>query len=113
MNYWETVHAEIRDGFKIELAITPEDKAPDWEFESEEQRQDTSRRIDNGDLLWFVARVTASRHGVTLGTDYLGGCCYDSVQDFLRDEYYFGMIDEAVGDARRMIEKLEFYEVAA
>jgi len=112
MTYWEIVHTETRDGFRIELAITPEDKAPDWEFESEEQRQDTSRRIDNGDLLWFVARVIAYRHGVPLGTEYLGGCCYDTVQEFLRDAYYQGMVEEAIADANRMIERLEHPELA-
>ena len=112
MAYWETVHAELRDGFKVELAIAPEDKPLTGDYESEEQRQELVDRIDNGELLWFVARVTASRHGVTLGTDYLGGCCYDSVQEFLRDDYYDGMVEEALGDARRMIEKLEIPEAA-
>ena len=103
MTYWETVHTETRDGFDIELALAPEDKAPDWDFESEDERQETSRRIDNGDLLWFVARVTAYRHGVPLGTEYLGGCCYDTVQEFLRDGYFEGMVDEAVSEARSTV----------
>jgi hypothetical protein len=112
MIHWEITHSEIRDGFKVELAIAPEDKPLTGDFESEAHRQETVDRIDNGDLLWFVARVTASRQGVVLGTDYLGGCCYDNVQEFLRDAYYEGMVEEALGDARRMIEKLEMPEAA-
>lgn len=110
---WETVHTEVRDGFAVALSIAPEDKAPDWEGETQADREETARRIDNGSLLWFVARVTASRHGIVLGTDYLGGCLYDSVGEFLRDEYFQNMVEEAIGDARRMIERLEQEEVAS
>lgn len=106
MTHWEIAHSEIRDGFKIELALAPSDTAPS------DTTPETSRRIDNGDLLWFDARVTASRHGVVLGTDYLGGCSYDSVAEFVRDSYYEDLVAEALGDARRMIEKLEIPEAA-
>ena len=105
MAYWETVHAELRDGFKVELATTPDNDTPDWDAE-------TTREIQAGRLLWFSARVTASRHGVVLGTEYLGRCCYASTEEFLRDEYYQDLVTEALGDARRMIEKLEIPEVA-
>lgn len=113
MTYWETVHTETRDGFDIELALAPEDKAPDWDFESEDERQETARRIDNGSLLWFVARVTASRHGVALGTDYLGGCCYDTVQEFLRDGYYAGMVEQALSEARDTVAAINAADDAA
>lgn len=106
MTHYETVHTENFAGFEIALSIAPEDMAPDWDFESEEDREDTLRKIDNGTLLWFVARVTASRKGVALGTDYLGGCCYGSVQEFLQDGYYTDMIDAAVKEARETISEL-------
>ena len=38
-----------------------------------------------------------------LGTEYLGGCCYDTVQEFLRDGYFEGMVDEAVSEARSTV----------
>lgn len=34
MAYWETVHAELRDGFKVELATTPDNDTPDWDAET-------------------------------------------------------------------------------
>ena len=112
MTHFETVHTENFAGFEIALALAPEDMAPDWDFESEEDRQNTMRKIDNGSLLWFVARVTASRAGVTLGTDYLGGCCYESVRDFLQDAYYADMIDAAVKEARETIAELQKEQTA-
>ncbi len=105
MIHWEITHSEIRDGFKVELAIAPENDTPDWD-------EETNREIEAGRLLWFTARVTASRHGVVLGTEYLGCCCYASIAEFLRDEYYQDLVAEALGDARRMIEKLEMPEAA-
>jgi hypothetical protein len=105
MKHWEIIHTDIRDGFKIELAIAPEEGWPDLDAE-------TTRQIEAGSLLWFTARVTASRHGVVLGTDYLGECCYANADEFLRDGYYESMVEEVIGDARRMIEKLEIEEQA-
>lgn len=106
MQHWETVHTENFAGFTIELSISPEDMRPDWDFETPEDEADTLEKINNGDLLWFVARVTASRKGVVLGTDYLGGCCYSSEEEFLRDGYYTDMIDTAVSEARKTLAEL-------
>jgi hypothetical protein len=108
MTRFETVHTETRgDGFTIELALAPEDMAPDWDFESEEDRQETLRKIDSGVWLWFVARVTVSKHGVRLGVDYLGGCCYESVEDFMStDGYYPDMVDQAMEEAQSTLRKL-------
>lgn len=106
MTHFETVHTENFAGFTIELAMCPEEAQPDWDFGTEEDKENTLRKIDNGSLLWFVARVTASRKGVRLGTDYLGGCCYESVKDFMQDGYYTNMIDTAVSEAREKLAEL-------
>ncbi len=107
MSHFETVHTEDFAGFRIELSMAPEDMRPDWDFESPEDEAETLRKIDNGSLLWFVAKVTASRKGIVLGTDYLGGCCYELVKDFLQDGYYVDMIDTAVAEARKTLEELK------
>lgn len=107
MSHFETVHEETRDGFDIALAFAPEYDAPDWDFESDEERAETLRKIENGSLLWFVARVTASRAGTVLGTDYLGGCCYASAEEFMApDGYYPDMVDAAIGEAREHLKRL-------
>tara|TARA_R110000868_G_scaffold168140_1_gene402730 strand:+ start:3032 stop:3355 length:324 start_codon:yes stop_codon:yes gene_type:complete len=104
--YWEESHRETAAGFDIVLFVTTEDMPHDWD-ETEEERADTLRRIDSGDLVYFVARVEARKEGITLGTAYLGGCCYDSVQKFVdASDYYGDMVEEAVQEARTVIDKL-------
>jgi len=41
--------------------------------------------INNGTFAWFIARVTvvAKETGYVIGADYLGMCCYNSVEEFL------------------------------
>ena len=104
--YWETAHEETVDGFDIVLSVTPEDTPPDWD-ETEEEREETLRKINDGVWAYFVARVEARKEGITLGTAYLGGCCYDSVRQFVKEGgYYKDMVDEAVDEARTVIAKL-------
>jgi len=107
MNY-ETIHTETAAGFDIVFSVTPETFAPDWDFESEDDRRDTLNRIDRGDLAYFVARVQAFKKGVLLGEDYLGGCCYDSPMQFVNaSDYYSDMVENAVEQARAKLVSLE------
>ena len=106
MNHFESVHTTEIDGFVIELSVTPETDTPDWDFVSEEDRQDTLDRINNGYLLWFVAKVTASKLGIVLGTEYLGGCCYERISEFLNDPYFVDMVDQAIAEAKNNIQLL-------
>ena len=105
-NTYESVHKTNIDGFDIDLSIMPEDTPIDWDFESEEEKQHLLDRINDGELLYFVAKVTASKHGIELGTDYLGGCCYDRVSEFLNDPYFAQMMDSAIDEAKNNINKL-------
>jgi hypothetical protein len=105
--YWETAHKETVDGFDIVLSVTPEDMPPDWD-ETEEERAETLRKIDDGVWAYFVARVEARKEGITLGTAYLGGCCYESVRQFVEEGGYYGdMVDDAIDEAKAMIKKLK------
>ena len=107
MNNGELVHEIERDGFVIRLYLEPETDAPDWDFESEEDRQETLRKIDQGIYLWFCAHVVALKSGIELGHDYLGGCCYDSVKQFIEEgEYFDDMVNEAVDQARETLKRL-------
>lgn len=104
---YETIHTEKATGFDIVFSVTPEYVEPDWEFEDEADKQDTLDRIERGDLVYFVARVEAYKNGVLLGTDYLGGCCYDSYAQFVEaSDYYADMVENAVSEARSTIAKL-------
>ena len=100
--HWEVAHRETAAGFDIVLSVAPEDMPPDWDVTEEELSQ-----IENGTLAYFIARVEARKEGITLGTAYLGGCCYDSVQQFVgASDYYGDMVEEAVNEARTVIAKL-------
>lgn len=94
-------HTEERKGFTITLECLPEREAiPDWEGDSEEDRQELLRRIDNGTMLWFCAKVSAHKNGIELASDYLGGCCYDDVNDFVKNSgYYDAMIETVIDEA--------------
>lgn len=106
MNY-ETIHTETAAGFDIVFSVAPETDAPDWDFDSGEDRQDLIDRINDGRMAWFVARVQAFKNGILLGTDYLGGCCYDSPMQFVNASDYYGeMVENAVAEAQEAIEKL-------
>ena len=104
---YETIHTTTAAGFEIRVSVTQEYDKLDREFEDEADRQDTLDRIYRGDLVWFVARVEALKEGIVLGTDYLGGCCYDSYDQFIESSDYFGqMVETAVEEARSTIAKL-------
>ena len=119
MNYWETVHSETREGFNIELAFTPEDTHPDdlFDWEACGNREETLEKIDAGLLLWVMARVRVSvdrpdgKASVVIGEDYLGGCLYESVRDFIASGYYDDMVSIAVENARDFIDSLKNVEV--
>lgn len=99
--HYELVHIESVGIFTVQLHTTPEDTTPDWDFDSEEEKAELIRKIENGSMLYFCARVTVSVNGIPLETEYLGGCCYKSIEDFIDDDYYKDMKDSAIEDARR------------
>lgn len=108
MTYWETINEENRNGFLIRTSITHEDTHPRDHFEeTPEDMAEMCRKIDNGLLTWFVVRVQAFKHGVLLGTDYLGGNLYENPEDFLKEsDYYSDMVDTVTTEATNTIELL-------
>lgn len=105
MLYWQTIHTETRDGFDIVLSVAPEDIDPNDHFDDDGE---TAQAIADGRFEWFMVRVEAQRDGVTLGTDYLGGCCYESADDFYRapSDYYADMVAQAIDEARARLARL-------
>ena len=104
--HYETIETKKINGFDITFSIAPEDILPDWDFETDADRHELLRKIDNGTLLWFVAKVTASKNGIELASDYLGGCCYESTDEFIEDAYYFDMVQNVITEAIDAIAKL-------
>jgi hypothetical protein len=104
---YEQVNTEDIDGFRVVLSFAPEDMHPRDLFDDAiEDLEDICDKIDKGLLLWFVARVEAYKHDVLLGSDYLGGCLYESVRDFIEGGYYIDMVSNVTSEAKQMIAKL-------
>ena len=100
--YQELVHEEEYKGLQICLYLLPEDN---WDM-PEQEREELERQIRDGHLLWFCARVVASMDGMKLAEDYLGGNCYESVDDFIASDYYDDMKENVFKDACKEIENL-------
>jgi hypothetical protein len=108
MRQYETIHTEDTQGFHIVFSVTHEDCHPRDCFDFDEQElADLCEKIDRGIYSWFVARVDAYKHGILLGSDYLGGCLYDSPMQFVKEsEYYSNMVDNAVQEVKDALEML-------
>ena len=95
---YETTHTFKTARFTVRLAVAPENGLPDWD-----DCQDEIDRINSGDLAWFVARVTLECDGKTIASDYLGGCCYESVDQFRQDNYFHDMVHTVCRAGRRWL----------
>lgn len=91
----QTVYTFKTARFALELAVEPETFPPDWNG----WEQDIEK-IDRGELAYFIARVRVLLDGREIATDYLGGCCYNTVEEFRRDGYFFDLARSAIKDAR-------------
>lgn len=99
-----TIHTFAKDGFDIRFSVFPELDHPNNQFDDDGE---TARAIDAGEYEWFVACVTASKNGVELHDEYLGGCCYTSFEAFMTESGYFDdMVAEAISMAKQNIESL-------
>ena len=107
MQYYETIHTEDVNGFHIMCSVTHEDTHPRDLFDDTiDDIDEMCRKIDNGSIVWFVARVEAFKHGILLGTSYLGGNLYDNVKDFINDGSYEDMMQEAIQEAKKNLDML-------
>lgn len=102
MTEWELLRTTEHKGFQIRAYIAPEWENSPYECCAPEDVQ----AIRDGELEWFRVRVVAYKCDVPLGEDYLGGCCYRSRDDFLRDAYFTQMCDEAVRIAEDTLKQL-------
>jgi len=100
------IHSEKREGFDINFYAGEEDCHPRDLFMPEDVDQ-IINDINDGHLVWFVAKITASKNGIELASDSLGGCCYHSYMDFVDHNYYYaGMVNTVINEARQTIKEL-------
>ena len=96
--------------WRIELDAEEEIASPDmthdWTVSS---REEVFEKINNGTWIWFEAKVSVIHKPteLTLGTDYLGACCYESLEQFAQPGGYVrSMTSEAISEARNNMERL-------
>ena len=96
--------------WRPELDAKEETDSPDMTYDwTVSNRAEVFEKINNGTWLWFEAKVSVIHKptGVTLGTDYLGSCCYESLEDFAQPGGYVrSMVGEAISEARNNMERL-------
>ena len=103
----ETVYTFKTARFALELAVELEtDFPPGWGFEPKEYRETMWQSIKDGSVLWFMARVRVLLDGREIAADYLGGCRYNTIEEFRRDGYFFDMARSALKDARAAIRNM-------
>lgn len=105
MTHWTLIHTEEVDGFEINFYAAPEDSHPRDSFDdSVDDIDEICRKIDNGFYAWFIAKVTASKAGIELASDYLGACLYESCQQFVTENaYYADMKERVIEEAKQTI----------
>lgn len=97
----QTIHTFAKDGFDIRFAVFPELMHPNDAFDDDGE---TARAIDAGEYEWFGAMVTVSKNGVELAEEYLGGCCYETYEEFMTGSGHFDdMVETAIDMARQTI----------
>lgn len=112
---WQEIAEQKLDGFIIRTYVAPETDNPRDYFMVEGRNQlglsesmpEIVDAIHEERLEWFRVMVTASKCGVELGSDFLGGCCYESFEDFLGCGYWSDMVETAITEAREIIEELK------
>lgn len=126
MANYETVWSFETAHFTVKLQVCDETMDPADSFQFDEDIE----MVRNGDVLWFGARCVVEFDGVEVGDDFLGGCAYHDIDEFLsghRDRdpmnrncsvmraqrgqnvvichYFPGMVSAAIADARKTLAK--------
>ena len=96
--------------WRIELDAEAETDSPDMTYDwSAHSREEVLEKINNGTWLWFIAIVSVIHKptGLMLGEDFLGACCYESLEDFAQPGGYVrSMTREAISEARNNMKRL-------
>jgi hypothetical protein len=101
-----------REGFNVIVDKTWEDLHPQDSFDTSTDPdtglpyydiEDMCRKIDRGDLDWFMLRVRVMHEDVELAVNYVGGFLYEDATEVLRDGTAEDMIWEAVEEAKKRV----------
>lgn len=97
----------------IEINFTPEAEYLDFtkgHFEFEEDVKHIQSELENGnEAAWFSAKVSLNYKGLESEAEYLGGCSYNSFDEFTGEEngYFDDMLRTCFEDLKSKIEDIK------
>lgn len=107
MRYWDTLLEQQREGLTVIVDKSWEDCHPRDLFDDTcFDIEDICRRIDRGDLEWFMLRVRVMYQQHELANEIVGGFLYENAAETLTDGTADDMIWTALDAARREIPRL-------
>ncbi len=115
MRYYDTLAEYDREGFNVIVDKTWEDLPLEDLFDTSTDPetglpyydvQDMYRKIDRGDLDYFMLRVRAMYEDVELAVNYVGGFLYEDASEVLRDGTAEDMISETIEDAKKRVTQI-------
>jgi hypothetical protein len=120
MRHWDELLREPRDGFEVIVDKTWEDIPLDHLFDTSIDPdtdkpyydvKDMARKIDRGDLDYFMLRARVMLDGHELGSHIVGGFLYEDAREVLRDgmaeDLIYQAMHEARVEARRLVGSLQ------
>jgi hypothetical protein len=99
-----SIEAFEKAGGVFRIRLHEEYHAPDDDFEDPETLAWVKRQMALGNMWgWCCVEVIAELDDNFSGHDYLGGCSYESEEDFKNNGYYKSMQHEALADLERSL----------
>lgn len=93
MRYWDTLLEKELGGFTIIVDKSWEDMAVRDHFgDSCYDIDEYERKVNSGDLDWFMLRARVLLNGAEIGEHIVGGFLYEDATEVLRD----GMADDVI-----------------
>ena len=119
MRHWTELLREQREGFEIVVDKSWEDIPLDHLFDTSIDPdtgkpyydvKDMARKIDRGDLDYFMLRARVLLDGHELGEHIVGGFLYEDAREVLTDgmaeDCIYSAMEEAKTEARRLVGSL-------
>ena len=105
----ETISVGQRGGFNLRFEFYPEDTHPADHFDDTVcDLREILYKIETGQWVWFWVKCVASVNDIDLGSDSLGGCLYESFEEFvsLDGDYAESMIEQTLKEARSNVKQI-------
>jgi inorganic pyrophosphatase len=106
--HWDQLQEDTRGPFTVIVDKTWEDLHPGDLFDdSVTDIKEICRKIDGGQLDWFVLRARVFFEGVELSSDIVGGFLYEDAGEVLTDGVAEDLIDQAMESAVKEALRME------